>query len=429
MPTFARPLQRTILPLPKFASIMGLNPAHFSGGFGQTVFPVECEDVWPRYSWQSADRLSHEELSDTIYTVEEEIANYLGFYPAPKWIAKEIHPYPRYYRRDAYGFGSNIRGMFKSVIAKKGKFIEAGQRAVSAVSTSAAVVYSDVSGSGFNDTATITVATALTDACEIKAYFAGTSGDERWEIRPARSVTISGGNVILVFDSWLLLDPDLLAAYPTTAGFSGLDLATSGNFVSTVDVYREYTDFTVKSAEFSWEPKPLNSLVNTFCTSCGGSGCPACTNTTQDGCLHVRNVDRGILVPAPATYDEDNAQWGQDEWTECREPDTAKIWYRAGDLDERYLREDSCDPLSLYYAQAIAYMATARLERDICGCQNVRSMFIDLQRDLRFTNEDSASFFVSEDEVNNPFGTRKGEVMAWRRLSKLTERIPDFAVI
>lgn len=432
-PDFAQPLQRTILSLPSFAAIMGLNPPHFSGGFGQTVFPVgsNCDDVWPRYPWQASDRISLSELADTIYNVEEEIANYLGYYPGPKWIAKEMHPYPRHHRRDVYGLGSNSRGQYKSVITKKGKFIQAGQRAVTLLDDSVAVVYSDESGSGINDTATITVATSLTDECEINAYFAGTGGALEWEIRPARSKTISGGNVILVYDSWLLLDPDLLAAYPTTAGFDGLDLATSTNFVAAVDVYREYTDTTTKSAEFSWEPKPLNALLNTVCASCGGTGCAACANTTQDGCLHIRDVDRGIAVPTPATYDEDEESWSLAQWSECREPDTVKIWYYAGDLDERFLRGESCERLSKYYAQAIAWMASARLERPPCGCQNIRAMFNDLRRDLAFsgTGEGDGSYFISPEDLNNPFGTRKGEVMAWRKLGKLTERIPDFAVV
>ena len=427
----AEPLQRTILPLPTFAAIMGLSPAHFSGGFGQTVFPITCDDVWPRYSWQSNDRVSHEELANTIYGAEEEIANYLGYYPAPKWIAKEMHPYPRHYRRDVYGFGDNNRGMYKSVTAKKGRFIQAGQRAVTLISAGATVTYSDPNSVGFNDTATITVATTLTDACEINAYFQGKAGAPEWEIRPPRSKTISGGNIILVYDSWLLLKPTLLEAYPTDAGFDGLDLATTSNFVTTIDVYREYTNNTVKSAEFSWEPKPQNSLLNTFCTSCGGTGCAACANTTQDGCLHIRDVDRSIIVPAPATYNTGDAVWTLDEWNECREPETVKIWYYAGDLDERFLRGESCEKLAKYYAQAIAWMATARLERPPCGCQNVRAMFNDLMRDLSFTGsgEGEGSYFISPEDLNNPFGTRKGEVLAWKRLGKLTERIPDFALV
>ena len=425
------PLQRTILPLPRYAAIMGVSPAHFAGAFGQTVFPVQCEDIWPRYSWQDADRLSHEELANTIYTVEEELANYLGFYPAPKWIAKEMHPYPRHYRRDAYGFGKNSRGMYKSIKAKKAKFIIAGQRATTLIDDAVTVTYADPNGVGFDDTATITATTTLTDECEIKIYHAGMNGLPEWEIRPVRSKSISGGTVTIVVDSWLLLDPDLLGAYPTDAGFSGLDLAVSGNFVTTVDVYREYTDNTVKSAEFSWEPKPQNQLFETLCSSCGGSGCVACSNTTQDGCLHVRNVEDGIVVPVPATYSASDAAWSQDQWTECREPDTVKLWYYAGDLDERFLRDESCQELSLYYAQAIAYMATARLERDVCGCQNVRAMFRELKRDMAFTGsgEGEGSFFVDPDELANPFGTKKGELMAWRRLGKLTERVPDFATI
>jgi hypothetical protein len=434
--SIAQPLTRTLLSLGRYAQIMGLNPAHFAGGFGQTIFPVDgCEDVWPRHSWQSADRLSHEELANTIHGVEEDIASILGYYPAPQWIAKEMHPYPSHYRPDAFGFGLNARGLYKSVIAKHGKFITAGQRGVSlvgtATTTGGSLSYTDEDGDGQVDTATITLATTLTDACEINTYFADQSGDPEWEIRPARSKTISGGNVVLVYDSWLFIDPDIVSAYPTTAGFSGVDITTVANYVTSVDIYREYTDFTQQSAEFSWEPKPNNLLFTTFCTSCGGTGCVTCQNTIQNGCLHIRDVDRGILVPVPATYDATDARWEEDQWTECREPDTVKVWYYAGDLSERFLREVDCDPLAMHFAQAIAWMATARLERPPCGCNNIRSMFAALRRDLAFvgSGEGEGSYNVSFDELDNPFGTRRGEIQAWRRIRKLVERIPDFALV
>lgn len=431
----AQPLTRTLLSGGRYAKIMGINPAHFAGGFGQSIFPVECEDVWPRHSWQSSDRLSHEELFNTIYGVEEDIASILGYYPAPKWIAKEMHRYPTHYRNEAFGFGLNTRGMYKSVIAKHGKFIQAGQRAVSSIGTATttggSLAYTDEDGDGQVDTATITLATSLTDECEVNTYFANKNGDPEWEIRPARSKSIASGNVTLVYDSWLFIDPDTLSAYPTSTGFRGVDITTIANYVTSVDVYREYTDFTQQSVEFSWEPKPSNLLFTTFCTSCGGAGCITCQNTTQEGCLHIRDVVGGLLVPVPATYSDADSRWNEQAWTECREPDTVKIWYYAGDLSERFLRGDDCDRLPLHFAQAIAWAATARLERPPCGCQNVRSMFAALRRDLAFvgSGEGEGSYNISFDELDNPMGTRQGEIMAWRRIRKLVERIPDFALV
>ncbi len=64
---------------------------------------------------------------------------------------------------------------------------------------------------------------------------------------------------------------------------SAIDISTVANYVTSVDVYREYTDFTQASTEFYWE---------TSCELCGGAGCSACSLSTQDGCFHVRAVPK-----------------------------------------------------------------------------------------------------------------------------------------
>lgn len=418
-----QPLIRTLLSLARYARIMGITPPHFFQASSDNYFPVSgCSDVWFQYAWQNADAVSRDDLAQAIYNAEEDIAAILGYYPAPKWIAKEMHKYPRHYRRDAYGNGRNVRGDFKSIIARWGKFIQAGRRAVSVVDAEAAVTYSDPDGDGYSELATITAATSLTDACEVKVYIAGKGGAQEWEIRPPKSKIISGGNVTITFDAWLLIDPNLQGAYPTAEELRAIDLEDMDSYVATVDIYREYTDFSQASAEFSWEPEPGSGL--TFpCTSCGGSGCLACENTIQTGCLHVRDVERGILVPVPATYDDDEDSWQGASFTDCREPDTVKLWYYAGDLDERYLRGETCEPLSEYFAQAIAWLATARLERNICACNNAHALAADLRRDLAFTPSDGGSFILSDEDLANPFGTKKGEVMCWKRISKLTPQL------
>jgi hypothetical protein len=420
----ARASTITLLSLDRFARIMGLNPAHFNGAAGANIMPTSghCNDIWHQMAWQNADAVSREDLALAIHDAEEDMASVLGYYPAPKWIAKEMHRYPRHYRRDAWGNGRNVRGDSKSIIAKRGKFIQAGRRAVSLIDDAVAVTYSDPDGDGFNELATITAATSLTDACEIKVYTAGKSGAQEWEIRPAKSKVISGGNVTITFDAWQLINPTLWEALTTEVeGNRALDL-TASIYVSTVDVYREYTDFSQASAEFSWEPEPGSGLAFP-CPSCGGGGCLACENTIQTGCLHVRDVERGILVPTPGTYDDDEDTWQGASWTDCREPDTVKLWYRAGELDERYLRGETCEELSDYLAQAIAWLATARLERNICACNNAHALAADLRRDLAFTPSDGGSFILSDEDLANPFGTKKGEVMCWKRISKLTPQL------
>jgi hypothetical protein len=406
---------------------MGVNPVHFNGGEGNAIkiFPLQqnCNDFWPQYAWQQNDRLSREELADAIYSAEQDLARAVGYYAAPTWIAQETHTFPRHHRRDVWQSGGlNVRGARKSLKLQFGKFIQAGQRAVSIVQAGAAVVYSDPDGDGFNELATITAATTLTDECEIKLYFAGHSGEPEWEIRPVLTKSISGGNVTTTVNSWLLFDPDLWEAYPgdVTTSFAAIAINVAADFVTTVDVYREYTDFSQASAVFYWEPDAIN--ISGFCSVCSGTGCAACSLTTQDGCIHMRgDPDDGIAVPVPGSYDADNAQWAAAAFSVCRDPDSAKVYYCAGNLGDRWRMGATCEALSEFWAQTIAMLATARLPKPPCSCNHVRARYEELRRDLAMIGRESSTI-LDPNLLSNPFGTRAGEISAWRRVSGLITR-------
>jgi len=113
--------------------------------------------------------------------------------------------------------------------------------------------------------------TTVTDTCEIGVFTAAKSGATEWQVRPLKSVAIATGSVTITLDSWKLIDPDLWEFFPTStteANGSLIDISTTGNFVTSIDVYRIFTDFTEVSAKFFWERDPVaNTLV--FCSTCG----------------------------------------------------------------------------------------------------------------------------------------------------------------
>lgn len=427
---FAEPLPYTCLSLGRYAQILGIVPVFFWQAYTPSldVFPLPLQSgdkIWYQHAWQSADKVSREDLMWAIFDAEQQIADWLGYWPCPRWIDDEVHSYPRHYNRQAYGNGYNVRGQFKSIPLKYGKLIEAGQRATTLIDTAtngdSTLIYSDDDGDGFYETATVTATTALTDACELKVYQVNKGGDQRWEIRPWRKKTVSGGTITFVFDSWLFINPNLFEAYPAAVtGNSPIDISDVTNYVTEVEVRREYNDTTAISAQFYWERAPY-FILGGVCGSCGGVGCGACNLTTQDGCIHIRDVDRGIAVPTPASYSSDSAAWSMSTWSECREPDQVKVWYRAGDQSQEYLRGTVCDPLPHLWARAIAYLATARLERSFCGQSNATRMAEELQIDL--SAGQPLSFNVSPDALGNPFGTRRGEVQAWQMLSRFGKQL------
>lgn len=423
----------TLLSLDDFAVVMGISPAHFSGAAHSDVTPVvdnACTDLWPQHSWQAADRASREELAQEIANAEQDLAEFINYWPAPVWIAQENHPYPRHHRPDVMRAGGyDVRGYRVAISADYGYVIAPGQRDTDIVGDSVNVALSDADGDGYKETATVSTATTLTDACEVKVYFVGRNAAQEWEIRPARTKVISAGMFTATFWAWQLIDPDLWEALPTVEGQSAIDWTSADNIVDNVDVYREYNDTTAISARFYWEPRtqPLDWAANLNC-SCGGSSCAACALTTQTGCLHIRNPVSGLVVPAPASYDEDDGAWEAACWSECRDPDIVQLWYYAGHLDNRQRRGDVCQPLSRWWQQTIAWMATARMERPFCSCQNLTALSRQLQEDMAALSE-RQSFAVSPELLNNPFGTRRGEVLAWQRVSKLAKKRMKAAVV
>lgn len=411
----------TLLSLDRYAGIVGITPAHFAGGVSGTVFPLtnRCSDVWAQYSWQASDAVSREDLALEIANAEQDIANVIGWWPAPTWIAQEVHDYPRHHRPEVYALGGvNVRGGRKSVTAKYAKVISPGRRAVTFVASPSvaggAVVFSDDDGDGFDETVTVTAATTLTDECELHVYFTGQGGAQEEEIRPARSQAIAGGVFTAVFWSWQFLDPDLWDQIPTN-DYNAIDLDDPASYVAAVDVYQEYTDTTSASAQFYWEPQP-SLTTSSICSVCLGTGCAACQLTEQDGCVHIRDAERGVLVPTPATYDRESGAWATVQYSICRDPDQVKVWYYAGDLSNENRRGIACDPLSNWWAQTIAMLATARLERPFCNCGPATALAMQWRKDMAFVGETSHNLPYAL--FDNPFGTRYGEIRAWQRISR-----------
>lgn len=429
----AQPLPYTLLSLHRFAKMLGIAPLHFASAIAANlnpaVFPIvgTCGDIWARHDWQKADQVSHESLLYAIQEAEQDIAKIVGYYPAPTWISQEQHMFPREFYPEAWHSVLDARGFRKGMTLDFGRLIAGGRRAVelidSATVAGGSLAYTDEDGDGFFETATITLAgVTLTNANEAKVYFTGMSGEREWEIRPVRSKSLSAGTLTIIMDSWLFIDPELLAAFPTDDGFSAIDVSTVANFVNTVDVYREYNDTTEVSSILYWE-----SVVGGTCT-CNGLGCPACADTTQDGCLQIRNPNQGIAVPIPASYDSTDARWETTTYSVARAPDRVAFWYYAGDIDSEYHAGRSYDPLSNHWAWIITWVAIARLERPPCSCERLANYFDYLRRDLSESTS-ASSFFTPQEIHRNPLGTHRGEIMAWRKIRNFIPKKPRVAMI
>jgi len=423
----------TLLSLAQYAKIMGINPMHFSQGTSTILPNATCSQVWYQFDWQAQQNVSREGVADKIAGAEHDLADAIGYWPAPVYIEDEFVLYPRPYERECYGLGSNVRRRWKSIRLNRGHVIEGGQRAIEYLGTTCWVAI-DADGDGFTEIAHFQLEVDATlDICQVKAYFkeylgtdainsrtglASAGADPGWEVRPFR-VELVGATLSVYFWTWDLFRPQLqeeLGASAIDADDFGSGppedpcdyLATTdlGVYVDELMFYREYTD-PENQVEFLWGS-------DLSCTNAA-----ACAESTQAGCIRVKNPRNSLVIPSPGTYNSDTGLFATATWDQAVEPDAMRVWYRAG---LRPGNQRNCNLLEHKWAQIIAMLATARLEWDLCDCSNARDRSSYWRQDAaRMTAEKSFNLHTSE--MSNPFGQRVGEVLAWRQIRNLGRRV------
>jgi len=414
--------QPNLLSLNHYAAIMGIDPMHFAQGISTVRPESTCSDVWFEYDWQNPKLVSRQQMRTLIDEAEHDLANELGYWPAPVYIEEEFHRYPHPQRKDLYGLGLNVSLRPKSLRAKWGYVIEGGQRATQLLGTEPYTRF-DADGDGFAELAQFVLpgVSANLDADRVKAYFkiwdaadaencrtdpSSLGADPTWEIRPLKTQLV-GTTLTVWIKAWQLFQPQLYEALDAE-GINADDVAV---YVDEITFYLEYTA-PEHQVQFLWLP-------DMTCSSA------ACARAVQCGCFTIADFRPGFVVPSPATYSA--GVFTSANWVECIEPDAVNLWYRAGYIPPRY-RPNVGEPLSQFWAKTIAMLATARLEWPLCTCTNVQLLADRWREDLARLN-DLRTFSVTPDDLQNPFGTRAGEALAWKRITKSRGRKIGQAVL
>lgn len=401
-----RPLPYTWLTLDRYSRMIpGLSPIHFFGALAPNASPTvnNCRQVVPRHGWQYFGETSREEILIKIREAEMEIAKHVGFNLAPDYTVEEQREYTSDYYRDRIG---NVEGLYglKDIELKRGKVILPGKWNPTLVSTAtvanSGITFYDYDSDGFYEAVRVTATTTQTDPRKMGVFFTGGSGAPEWQIRYPYAAGISGGTYTAYFHSWLFLDPDKDAAFPGS-DYNGIDIETdTSNFVSSVDVYDISTDTTVEHVRINWGRYDAVSAQDFYYAT---------------GTFFIRDAEAGIVVPSPATYDADTGVWTPGSFT-YGQPTTVTVSYYSGNQSDEYLARRSMDPLSHLYARAIAEMATARLDRPPCSCPETVKYHQDISIDLTMSTSEMSRFTVKDIEASK-FGTRAGEVQAWRLIN------------
>jgi hypothetical protein len=429
-----------LLPLDIFRSILGFHPWHFWGMADNSLLAVTsaCNGIVTEYPWQATDAAGRAEIRDAIEQAEKLLAGYLGFYPAPRYTNQTV-PWPRYLDASLSRTGPrDPTGRWLAVQLPEGQIRAAGVESLTAATLGAAVVLSDPDGDTYNEKFTIgPIPTTITDPAEVAVYFAAadrfdgpdfsSAVGDHWRIQPV-NVTISGGNLTITGARWLLVPP---LKYQGLVGIgSGLNPATVGNVVTTLDIYQRTTNqngITTNDAQTTiiWETHPWWPQASWWCqcgcttpvTAYGGSPFDPSAIAQAAGRVDIHNAESGIVAAAQAAYDATTGIFTALNWDVCTEPDRVIIRYLAG----YPLASDG--QMQEPYRTIVARLAAAELARPICACDEANRELYRWQFDLARTagSGDEAYGAVSAEDLNNPFGTRRGHVYAWKQVRNLRQ--------
>lgn len=389
----ARATQRTLLPLDQWAAILGISPWEFNGFEYPAPKSAQCQAVFYQFAWQ-ADHLNREEVAEAIAQAEEMIAAQLRYYPAPKYIVDEVISYPRPHQRDQFGFAGTPRGEWKTVQTEWHQVISGGvfNRTPIGTISGGALVAKDEDSDGvfetFEATLTDPAIATLIDPYELALYFVaadrhGEGLDESWRLRPL-TISIAGNTATFRGHRTLLANPE--KAYGVTQ--NPLNPTISGNYVTSLDCYRVFTDTSSTDAlpyqgVAIWKNDP----------SCQQD----CTFSLIPLCLGQHQNRQGTVFASfgdPCT------------WPFRREPDRLQVNYVSGlPLVNGQMEANM--------ARAVAYLSCGLLAHEKCGCERSNRILERWQRPvLRF--EDTTAKAQAFAPSDNPFPMTAGGMYAWK---------------
>jgi len=371
----------TLLPLDRYAEIMGINPCAFNQvHHPDEPYPSDCNDVWLQEGYVGgADRIvGRENVAQAIDTAEKQIGSFLGFPPAPTWVRDERQswPYPK----------RGVQDRYPPIELNWGWVLSGGVRGLTAIEEDAAIVYSDADGDTVSDTATIVIDPATWDAAdasvdEVAVYYVD-EDDDKQRIRNLDIEEDTAGNLVITGPRCYFVDPDYWL------DDEQIDLSDDTYFLTTVDVYRRYND-TSTQAELVYQGTPARSCATSLCEE-----------TCQDACITVENQRLGIVLAAPASYSSTDDEWTLSCFTSNMAPNQVRFWYQTGlplQADGR-IRSD--------LTEAIVRLANTHLPKAPCGCDLTRLRY---ERDWEEIEMNSLNAVMADSHFGT---TRRGGVSA-----------------
>lgn len=414
-----------LLPLDSWRKYLGYNPFHFWGLQNELV-PVTsaCNSLVRQYAWQHVDTVGREEIKQAIQSAEDRLRDYLGYAVAPRYAEKTL-PFPHY--GDAgvwrYGFPYGADGRMIPVDLYDGYVQAIGVEKITSLGD-APVTISDEDADGLDDTFVATLATTETDATKLAVYFIAAdrldneSLSEKWRIQPV-SISISAGTATVRGRSWLLVQPIKYEGFNLNK--DGFDPNAAATYVTSIHLAVRETDpngetLATSQAVLLWETLPCTGWWG----CCDNSSLTYTGNVNDPGAegraiarVGIRDAKNGIILPAQAIRNATTGEWTAASWSGFREPDRVTVRYLAGQtLVDGQMTEK--------WRTIVARLAAAELARRICACDEANQELYHWQFDLgRAAGANDEQYSISPPDLDNPLGTRRGQVWAWKQIRNL----------
>ncbi len=393
---------------------MAYHPWHFWQLADNEIIPVtsNCNTIVRQYAWQDVDAAGRSDILEAIANAESSLAELLTFWPMPRY-AKKTLQFPQFYDHGVWRIShADGDGRWLDVNLPSEGFIDSLGPEELTLLGSQAVTLSDADGDDLDETFTLAgVATTETDPDNIAVYFS--SADrlddvlENWRILPVE-VTISAGSVIVTGKSWQIVRKILYEG----AGLGSIDPTVPGNYAATLDVSVRKTNVTgitndEAQALLIWE----TSTYPNWAVCCSNGADDSSTDPAAEAIgiarAGIRNSEMGIVNLGRAAYNADTGVWSAINWGICRPPDHALVRYYAG-----YPLENG--DMAKKMQIAVARLAAAELSNKIAACDISSREMHKWQFDLSRSNLSEEYAFFSAVDLDNPLGTRRGHVYAWK---------------
>ena len=386
-------------------------------GENSPSIPTDCNAIVFQEEWHRS-AFSRSTVERALKSALNKFKNHLGYRVVPEYVEKEIaFPRPSNQTRH-YLSNYDASGRFFNIDLQEGYVRKLGKLACLQVS-SPTVAYSDLDSDSIAETATFSFNIAETISLDEISFYVpnsarndgSTGAVEKWKIpHSLENLARTGVQVKVTLPIWILVN------YSNYHVMSPVEIGTatlSSVRLSSVDVYREYIDETGQTLDDCQVVLKWRNHPGIYCSD---SSDPA-GGYESIGRAKIVDARSGIIQVGEAVYNSTTETWSSVDWSKKTQPDSVLVRYQAG---SGVTEKDHAFPHSGDWLDALTMLTIAELHGHNCPCFGYNRMLDEYYVDLARIEGNAQNLYrISDVDLSNPIGTRRGHLLAWNQIKKL----------